>query len=326
MVDYLANIPAAYVNVSPGFVETLIQSRREELFTGLMRLQYPSGEVLVFTFLDGLQYKLYRCLEKNTEVIARQSWQSSLDRPDASVVFVTMSVESMRVMKVVFDAPVLQLETITLSHQQLKDEVRKWAKQSSPSIVVIRMGNSLRMFLMSGISNPVIEDVSLADGTSIFSVNDESFPESLSPGDHQVIRCISDHDYTAWQDFELRLAFHVLMRLLINRFSELAGRMLTERLCMQISSRLKDESWNIKLTMNGITNRHFFGSLDSSIEAYLGILRCFSEEASPAIGMRMADGLSREVLLKMDAFRRDLLKRYLFERIELKATQETARR
>lgn len=55
MQDLFRSLPDMYVKVSHGFVETLIQTQREELFSGVMRLHYPSGELLLLTFLEGNQ-------------------------------------------------------------------------------------------------------------------------------------------------------------------------------------------------------------------------------------------------------------------------------
>ena len=43
-----------------------------------------------------------------------------------------------------------------------------------------------------------------------------------------------------------------------------------------------------------------------------GIVRCFHEAASPAIGLRMAEGLSFEILSKLDPHRREIITRYIF--------------
>ena len=48
MPDLSAFIPETHRDISSGYVETLIQARREELFTGLMRLSY----ITYFTWLN----------------------------------------------------------------------------------------------------------------------------------------------------------------------------------------------------------------------------------------------------------------------------------
>lgn len=321
MPDFLADTADTYLNVSPGFVETLIHSRREELFTGVMRLRYPEREMFAFTFVEGIQQKLYRYLDRHTEVIQRQSWANSLDRPNAAVAFLPMSFESLRLMQLAHEAPILRVDEHILTLPQLKEQVNSWATGTEAAIMHVRAEQQLnRIYLMSGITNPVIEEVSFVDGSATFSVNDSSFPSSFPSLDiFQVTRYASDPEHHTWQEHDLRLAFNPLMRLLLNRFSELAGRMLTERLCTQISSWLKEEGWNIKVTINGVSNHQLFESTEQAVDACVGIIRCFHEEASPAIGLRMAEGLTRDILFKLDPYRRETLMRHIYNENRLDA-------
>lgn len=312
MPDFLAATPEAYASVSPGFVETLIQSRRAELFTGLMRLRYPSEAVFIFSFHEGVQQKLYRCLEQSTEVIPRQSWMDSLNRANAFVSFMPMTVEGMRLMQVAFEAPVSEIRGQTLTLPQLAEQVHNWAKSREPAILQVHADQTHRIYLISGVYNPVIEGVMFANADASFSLNDASFPTLLQPGEYEVTRYVSDHQHIAWQAHELRLAFNPLMRLLLNRFSELAGRRLTERLCERMSGWLHEERCNITVTLNGVSNHHYFESFERAAETYWGMVRCFHDAASPAIGQRMAEGLSFEALSKLDLHRREIITRYIF--------------
>lgn len=313
MRDLFLNVPDAYTHVSPGFVETLIQSQRTELFTGLMRMHYPTGELLLFTFLDGTQQKLYRSLENGMEAVSRMSWQVAMDIPDASVSFIPLTVESIRLMQVAHDAPVTRVETQTLTVPELSQHVLEWSNSAEPSIVLIHADQSDRVYLILGDSNPVVESVSFANGASNFSINDPYFPSLLPHGDLLVTRLISERNHVTWQEYDLRLAFNPFMRLLLNRFGELAGRMLTERLCERISNDLREEGLNIKVTLNGISNRQYFDSLDKTVDVYVGILRSFHDEASPAIGQRMAEGLSHEILRKLEPYHRDTIMRHIYD-------------
>lgn len=321
MPDFFADTSDAYTNVSPGFVETLIRSRGEELFTGLMRLRYPQHETFAFTFVEGVQQKLYRYLDKNTELVQRQSWANALDRPDASIAFLPMSFDALRLMQMVHEAPILRVDEQLLTLPQVTEQVKNWSQGTEAAILHIRAEQQInRIYLMSGISNPVVEEVSFTDGVASFSVNDTSFPSSFPALDiFQLTRYASDVEHNIWQEHELRLAFNPLMRLLLSRFSELAGRMLTERLCTQITSWLKEEGWNVKVTMNGVSNHQLFDSLEHAIDACVGIIRCFHEEASPAIGLRMAEGLSRDMLFKLDLHRRETLMRHIYNQSRLDA-------
>src|SRR5512141_1547380 len=109
MPDLSAFIPETHRDISSGYVETLIQTRREELFTGLMRLAYASGENLVFAFIDGVQQKLYRCAENNVSTIPRQLWFEAFNKSNLSAGFLALPVEAMRFTRVAYEAPVVRV-------------------------------------------------------------------------------------------------------------------------------------------------------------------------------------------------------------------------
>jgi hypothetical protein len=312
MPDLAALVSETYHNISPGYLETLFQARREELFTGLMRLHRSPGENLVFTFLEGIQKKLYRCFENTTELIPRHSWLDVLDHANASVGFLHLPVEGMHFVRVAYEAPVLRVETSTVTSERLKDSAEKWAADDDPGIVHVQSETINRFYLIAGHASPIIEELAFVDEPARFSIAGTSFPQALPKGDYRVVRFVSNREHEVWREYELRLAFNPLMHMLLSRFGELAGRVLTERLCQQLSLWAREGGWNITITSNGALNRHYFDSLENAIEAYVDLLRRFRQEASPAIGARMMDGISREVLMKLDPYRRELLTQCIY--------------
>jgi hypothetical protein len=314
MQDLFLHLSDTYIKVSHGFVETLIQTQREELFTGVMRLHYLSGETLLMTFLSGSQQNLYRCNENSTEVIPRQSWTEVLDHPDASVAFLSFPEDTLRFVRVICESPILEVEKATYSKQELSERVKNWAVTDSPVIIHVQAGDINRFYLIAGHSTPIIEELSLTGEEAHFSICDASFPMNLALPEFQVTRYVSDGEHDVWQEFELRFAFNPLMRMMLIRFSELAGRLLTDRLCEQLSQSARDGRMHIGITINGITNHHYYNSIEEATRMYFEIVRRFREEASTAIGMRMVDGLAHDTLIKLDPHRRELLKRHIYDR------------
>jgi hypothetical protein len=312
MPDFSHVIPASHQNISPGFLEMLIRTQREELFTGLMRLSYGSGENLIFSFLEGIQQQLYRCREAAVEVIPRQTWPAELGCDCSLVGFLRLPVKAMRIMRIVHEAPVRQVEESTFTVDKLVDAAEKWAAAREPGIVHVQSEKLNRYYLVAGDSTPVIEELSVLDGDVRVSLNDASFPKTLPKVDYRVLRYVSVRDHDVWREYELRLAFSPFMRMLLNRFNELAGRVLTERLCEQVSLWAREGGWNVSLSGNGLVNRQYFENLESAKRLYSDVLRRFQEEASLAIGSRMIDGISQEILLKLDSYRRELLARNIY--------------
>jgi hypothetical protein len=314
MPYFSSTIPDTHIKVSSGFVDILIQAQREKLFTGLMHLHYPAGRNLVFSFLDGARQKLYIAREETMEEVARQFWSSYLDSPDASVGTLALSVEALRMARVIYEAPIVGIEHTNGLAEHVSAKVEKWTADAFPSIVHVEGEQANRLYLMAGFSTPIIEGLSIVGDQAQFAVSDASFAKALSQTtQYQVTRYISDSKDDVWQEYELRFAFNPLMHMLVTRFSELAGRILAERLCAQLSPWIQDAGWKINVTTNGVTNRHYFESLEEARSAYLKIVRGFNELASPAIGPRMAKGLARDILLKLNPYHRSLLQRHVYE-------------
>ncbi|RPJ25124.1 MAG: hypothetical protein EHM33_15600 [Chloroflexi bacterium] len=312
MPDFSAFIPETHRNVSSGYVETLIQARREELFTGLMRLSYPSGENLGFTFLEGVQQKLYRFFEDTVDVIPRQIWSDTLDHSSISVGFLRLSVEAMRFTRIVCEAPVVRVERLTLAPGGLIDTARKWSVEPEPGIVHVQSEVINKYYLIAGHSTPVVEELSFAEGGVRFSLSDGSFSQTLPQTTYVVTRYVSNRDHETWHEHGLRLAFNPFLRMLLNRFGELAGRALTGRLCERLSIWAGENGWNVAISSNGIVNRQYFETLESAVGFYIELIRRFQSEASPALGARMIDGIARDVLIKLDPYRRELLTRHIY--------------
>lgn len=313
MPDFAEIIPASYHDVSSGFLETLIQARREELFTGLMRLSHISGDNFVLSFLEGTQQKLYRCQGGVIDVLPRQMWRETFGRDGASVGFLSLPLEAMRFVRVVHEVPVRQIEEQTISTDELTDVVAKWCAAQDPGIVHIQGDQVDRYYLIAGASTPVIEELSVREGKTHVSLNDASFPKTLPKFDYHVRRYVSVPGHDVWREYELRLAFHPFMRMLLSRFGELAGRVLTERLCEQMSAWARQERWNVSLSSNGIINRQYFDSLENATSFYRNLVQRFYEEASPALGPRMTEGILQEISMKLDSYRRELLTKSIFQ-------------
>jgi len=305
-------IPETHSNVSPGFVDILIRTQREELFTGLMQLRYPSNENLIFTFVDGVEQKLYRSHEHATEIIPRAAWSQLVSRSEASVGLLSLSLEALRLMRVALEAPVAHVDQLRMRPQEMLENINRWASDQNPSTVQVKTDHVNRWYLFADRSSSILEEISLRNDKFQFSISDPAFAQLFPEGEHEVVRYISSREHTAWQEYELRLAFNPLMHMLMQRFNELAGRVLTERLCEQLSIWAREGGWNIVISSNVAVNRQYFDTLEVAANAYTDILRRFQTEVVPAVGTRLAENMFRESLMKLPPNFRDILNRYTY--------------
>jgi hypothetical protein len=313
MQDFLNHIPDRYIDLSPDRVETILRSQKDELFTGIMHLRYPTGKLHLLTFLSGIQQKLYHYQDGRWEFVPQQSWSSTLDQPDASASVIQLSEDALRFLRVAYESPILQTEKLNSSKQELSDHVARWAAGNSPSILHLQAEQADLLCLIAGNSAPIIEELSWVGNGVQYAKDDASFPSRLPLPEYQVTRYVSDGVHEIWQEYELRFAFNIWMRLMFNRFAELAGRILAERLGEQLTTYMTDGKMNVKISINGVANHQYFNSLEEEARVYLELLRRFRDEAGTAVGPRMADALTRDTLLKLDSHRQELLKRHVYD-------------
>ena len=316
MPDFSSIIPETHQNISFGYIEVLIQDRRQELFSGVMRISYPSGENFVFMFLEGVQLKLYHCAEASAEIVNRQSWSQILNHPNASVGQLPLDVEGLRLVRVIHEAPILNKEQTEYSYKELVEQAGIWAADRDPGFVHISSKGSDRIYVLAGYPASVVEELSVVAGQPRFSIVDDAFPETLPDTDYKISRYHSSVGNDIWREYKLRLAFNPLMKLLIARFGELAGRALADRLSGNLTNWSINGGWNLNISSNGVINRQYFDSFDDSIQAYRGILRQFQDEAKPAIGPRLVENMIRESLAKLDPGFRDILTQYIYRQFE----------
>ena len=312
MQDLFSSLPILHQHVSAGYVNALIQTNRQELFTGVMVAKYPAGEMFGSVFWEGDHLGLFQCLEEMNLNIPRQNWHVELERADADVSLLALTVDELRVFQMFLESVTDGAEQSVLSSVELSTQLKDWSSLKKCCLVWIRSSQFASIISIEGFGDSALECVDIVNGSAHFSRRNMNNREAFADGEYQVVHYACPSKQDVWHEHGLRLAFNLLTQALIARFQELAGRILAERLCDQLSNWCAGGRWKISIAGSGVTNRHFFVSLEQAVRAYHGIIRRFQEESSLAIGTRLAENLLREVLAKMETHPRELLVEHLF--------------
>jgi len=313
MKDLFSSLPLLHQHVSAGFVNALIQLHRQEIFTGVMITKYPAGEMFASLFWEGDHLDLFQCLEEANLNIPRQNWHVELDRANADASLLPLTVEGLRVFQMFLELAVDGAEQPLLSSVELPGRLEKWSFLKEGSLVWISSSQFASILSITGFGDPNFECVDIVDGSAHFSHRNANYQDAFADGEYKVVRFTCSNKQDVWRENGLRLAFNPLMQVLIARFQELAGRILAERLCDQLSRWCAGGGWRISIGSTGVTDHQIFVSLGQAVRAYHGIVRRFQEESSLAIGPRLAENLLREVLAKMEAHQRELLVEHLYD-------------
>ena len=317
MKEFFSSLPVIHQNVSGGYVQALVQIHRQELFTGMMSMSYPSDQVLALLFWEGQPLNLYRCLKDRSENIPRQDWSAELDRPNAAVSQLSLALDELRLIRVLFESVVEGADRALLASPDLMIRLKDWAMLEEESLVWVSSGRGSTLGLVGGFGDPSFECTDLVDGSAHFARRNTEGADFPAGSDYEVVRYACRNRQKAWREHKLRLAFNPFMQLLVSRFGELAGRILAERLCRQLSNWCEDGGWKISIGGNGVANRHFFESLEQAVGVYVGLVRRFQDESSLAIGPRLAENLLREALTRLSAHPRALMVEHIYSRYGL---------
>ena len=312
MKDLFLSLPVVHQHISTGFVNALIQRHRQELFTGVMITNYPSGEIFASIFCEGDHLELCQCLEESNLNIPRQNWQTELGRPDANASLLPLSVEGLRVVQLFLETVPESAERFSFSSFELPGQLKRWSSMKEGSLVLLGSNQFTSIVAASGFDDSTLECVDVINGAAHYVSRNLSSRVFFPGGEYKVTRYLCSNKQDTWRENELRLAFNIFVQNLIARFQELAGRILTERLCNQLSIWSSGRGWNISIGSHNVSNRQFFMSLGQAVRAYHGIIKRFQEESQLAIGPRLAENLLLEVLGKMKTHQRELLAEHLY--------------
>lgn len=326
MKDLFSSLPVVRQHVSTGFVHALIQRHRQELFTGVMVTKYPSGEMFTSVFCEGDHLGLFQCLEETNLNIPRKNWLVELDRADANASLLPLPVEGLRVFQLFLESVPDSAERSSFSSFELPGQLKRWSSLREGSLVWISSNQFASIISIAGFGNSTLECVDILDGSAHFFRRNLNSRISFPDGEYKVVRYICSYKQDVWRENGLRLAFNPLIQALIARFQELAGRILAERLCNQLSGWCAGRGWNISIGSNIVTNRQFFVSLEQAVRVYHGIIRRFQEESTLAIGPRLAENLLLEGLAKVETHQRKLLVEHLYSQDALGDTLVDSRK
>jgi hypothetical protein len=112
------------------------------------------------------------------------------------------------------------METSAFTPGGLREVAGKWAVEPEPGIVYVQSEKVNRFYLIAGNSSPLIEELSFVEGEARYSIGDASFAQTLPKDNYHVVRYVSNREHEVWREYELRLAFNPLMRMLVNRFGD----------------------------------------------------------------------------------------------------------
>lgn len=304
--DWFSALPA-YDQKAVSTLSALIEDCRRESMTGLMRLEYASTELFLWTFINGEGKQLFEYQNEKWLSVPGPQWMAKLAAPQADIRMSHIPVLGVRASEVLLSVDVEQKSSLRLSGTELLRQAQVWFEQPESGVIHIQAPDREVFGLIFGDRVANMEVLFFNGTEAIFSVEQPADLPIKETDEYQVNFYIGNKQQDIWLESRLRLAFAALTRMMIQRFGYMVGFVIADRLCARLTAVNQARSLNIKITSNGIENRHLFHSLLEASEAYSYILNNFFNEAGVLIGPRISKEIAMNMLDKLSAAQHELL-------------------
>src|SRR5262245_54303485 len=161
MKELFSSLPVVHQHVSTGFVNALIQRHRQELFTGVMVTEYPTGEMFASVFCEGDHLGLCQCLDESNREIPRQNWLIELGRPDANASLLPLPVEGLRVIQLFLESVPQSAERFSFSAFELPGQLKRWSALAECSLVWMSSDRFASIIATAGYGDSTLECVDI---------------------------------------------------------------------------------------------------------------------------------------------------------------------
>lgn len=304
--SWFSSLPA-YDRKDADKLSDLIEGCEHEALTGLLRLECSSGDLYLWTFVNGEGKSLFEYENEKWLSVPKSQWMTKLEGPPANIRKVHVPVQGVRACEAILAAHVEQISSVKLSGTDLLRQAQVWFERPGPGFMYVQAEDQEFFGLIFGDRVSNMEVLLLKDNEAVFSVEQPDDLQVRADIEYQVRFHASDMQQGTWLESRLRLAFAALMRMMIQRFGYMVGFALADRLSDRLTEANQSQGLDIKLTSNGVENFQLFHSLEEASRSYSFILNSFFDEASTLIGPRMSKEIAMNMLEKLSMSQRELL-------------------
>jgi hypothetical protein len=304
--DWFSSLPASEHKAADKLSALIADCQRESL-TGLLRFECSSGELFLWTFINGEGKSLFEYGPEKWLNVPQSQWLTKLEGCRADIRKSRIHIQGMRTCEVILAAELGQNSPMRLSGDDLLQQVQARYEQGEPGFIHLQSQGQELFGLMYGDGVSNMEVLFIRENEVVFSVEQPDDLPIRAGIEYQVEFYAGDTYQDIWLENRLRLAFAALVRMMIQRFGYMVGFAVADRLIAQLTEANRARGLDLKLTSNGIENNQLFRSLYEASEVYSFILNSFFDQASILIGPRMSKEIAMNMLGKLSPAQREVL-------------------
>lgn len=273
----------------------------DELWTGVLEVEYSTHEKVVFLFSRGMLICVYRLGLNNFQKLdTEHEWDSLLGLTAPSLAFTSLNVSALRLARIILEHP-HPAETQKVPPGLLDTIFDQWRRHAHPNLAAITWLNGRGYALLwPGMTVPSASALISSGGALEES---EAMRAILS---HEMGECdAARHEFVsdggAWDEYGFQFIFVRLLGAILARYKELTGLALLNALDRNINRIAFENKWDFSITLGDITDRMFFCDLDETIGACKTLLQVACDHISVVLGQKLSRSMVREAIASLDA-------------------------
>ncbi|MEW6403199.1 MAG: hypothetical protein AB1649_15495 [Chloroflexota bacterium] len=324
MVDLFSSIPVRAEGVTGSFVQTQMQMRARDLFTGLFHIR---GErQLVLLLLHGRLISLYELVGGRWELLPQILWDETIASSGGDLRELGLPDEGLRVYRLLLEADYGEARTMpSIRAYELTPYVSNWHRGGRAGLVFLHQPDVSAVMLLPARSPEPTEGVLVS--RSQLRTGPAVVTQVRDWGDRlcQVTLCAQSERSEGWKEYNLRISFGGFMQRSLERYEELAGRFLVADLGEQVNMESHSRGWAISLFGHNLSVRQYFETAVGAGRAYATLLNVINQQMNSVVGNRMAESIFSSAVLQQTEDERNLVQSYVISAMLPNSSQSAAR-
>lgn len=293
MLTLFENVYPSLRHVSASQFQAMLRLFQQDLFSGLVEVNYSPHEKFFIFLQDGQPAACYRYSDPGPARYEVDNLAMVLaGKGDAQIRVCPLSPRFTRALRTLIEQQDRH-EIHSLQTSALAAQINEWQSAPDPSLVHIQWPSAQGFVFLPGkgftprqylFVNADQASESAAAAALLSHWNETTCEVSRYPF------C----DTLAWQENSLHFGFTLLAEQVVSRYEELAGGVLLRKMEDSINSMARIQSWNIAFIDKSVDDIQTFASLQQAVTVYRAIFQSVFTHTSAVIGPKLLLSSVRE--------------------------------
>lgn len=311
MMPLLEHAPATRSIVPASHLQVMLNTYQQDWLTGIVQIAWASANERLFLLLaSGTITNAYLVTGETSTPISPSDLKSRISAETLIVHTLALPPEGLHTVKSLLEwhPPV---ESLNIEPHDLEGQLNAWSVQGIAGVAHIAWPDAEGFVLLSGENPPnhavYTTEKHVETGTAgLYAI----YAHAVSPC--TLTRYAAPADYvTKRQDLALlQRTFGSLISAVLQRYTELVGRYMTQMLILELNTHAHASGWKVSITDTGIADAHASEEPEVIAQAYRSLLADLIERMAVVIGKRLAGVLVMEASIPLGSAAQQVIQTY----------------